>query len=107
MSNLMNLENNTLTPKQIEVLRLIPFAIQRTGSEITPENMALMAKDISSEFSTVDFNVIQSAMRNGALGKYGQTFKLTTQVVCIWVRSEMKLNGIVEKEIFNPKSMNL
>jgi hypothetical protein len=33
---------------------------------------------------------IRQALRNGGLGKYGRTYKLSTQEVCYWIREHIK-----------------
>lgn len=89
MSNLKKSEDNTQT-RSTEVLSFIPLAVERTGSEISREKMINMSRDICNEFSKVNIDVIKSAMRKGALGNFGSTYKLTTQEVCIWIRKELK-----------------
>lgn len=42
--------------------------------------------DIITEFGTYKLNSIREALRNGSLGMYGQTFRLSTQEICIWIR---------------------
>jgi hypothetical protein len=67
-------------------LRLaIATAFERTGTE--PYNIDGMIRDIYSEFPKLDEAQIKKAIRNGGLGVYGKTFKLTTQEVCIWIRN--------------------
>lgn len=64
------------------------LAFERTSTE--PKNVENMIKDILSEFKRIDENTITIALRNGALGKYGKTYKLSTQDVCIWIREYYK-----------------
>lgn len=37
---------------------------------------------------------ILKAIRNGSLGRYGKTFKLSTQEICIWIREYADDNDI-------------
>ena len=62
----------------------IATAFERTGTE--PYNIDTMISDIISEFPRENTETIVKAIRNGALGMYGKTYKLTTQEVCIWIR---------------------
>jgi hypothetical protein len=49
-----------------------------------------MIHDISTEFKTIELEEIQKAIRNGSLGKYGRTYKFSTQEVCIWIREYLE-----------------
>jgi hypothetical protein len=66
----------------------ILIAFERTMTE--PYNIENMVKDIISEFPKVNPDDILKAIRNGSLGKYGKTYKLSTQEVCIWIREFLK-----------------
>jgi predicted RNA binding protein with dsRBD fold (UPF0201 family) len=48
--------------------------------------------DISTEFNYMSLKQIREALRNGSLGKYGRTYKLSTQEVCFWIREYLKAN---------------
>jgi len=63
-------------------------AFERTMTE--PYNIDNMVKDILSEFPKLKDDDLTLAIRNGSLGKYGKTFKLSTQEVCIWIREFLK-----------------
>jgi len=45
---------------------------------------------IKDEFSFLSLNEIRKAIRNGSSGKYGRTYKLSTQEICFWIREFMK-----------------
>lgn len=70
----------------------IAVAMERVGTE--PFDMSNMVKDVLAEFSQVETKTITNAIRKGSLGEYGYTYKLTTQVVCIWVREFIKDNRL-------------
>ena len=74
----------TQTSKQTIQLS-IATAFERTGTE--PYNVDTMIADITSEFPNESTEDIVKAIRNGALGLYGRTYKLTTQEVCLWIRA--------------------
>ena len=57
---------------------------------IEPFDITGMTKDILDEFSGVGENKIIEAIRFGGLGVYGQTYRFSTQVVCIWIRTHIK-----------------
>lgn len=63
-------------------------AFERTGTE--PKNIDNIITDVLSEFKNITSDEIIKAMKNGSLGKYGKTYKLCTQDVCIWIREYRK-----------------
>lgn len=73
------------------ILRMaIATAFERTGTD--PYNIDGMINDIFSEFPHLTEEQIKKALRNGGLGVYGKTYKLTTQEVCIWIRTYYEEN---------------
>lgn len=46
--------------------------------------------DLLDEFKHVRLKDIREALRNGSLGKYGKTYRLSTQEVCVWIREHLK-----------------
>jgi hypothetical protein len=69
-----------------EELKLaIAVAFERTSTE--PFNIDNMVKDVINEFGRHQKDDIIKAIRNGGLGLYGKTFKLSTQEICICIRS--------------------
>jgi hypothetical protein len=89
MSNLMNLQNQSESniqtfDKKQAIAVAVAVAFERTGTNPFPiENML---NDIVNEFQDLDAGEIIKAIRNGGLGKYGRTYKLTTQEICVWIR---------------------
>lgn len=81
-----NLDATIQHSKQV-LKQAIAVAFDRTGT-IPPEINVInaMVEDIFSEFPKLDELQIKKALRNGGLGMYGKTFKLTTQELCIWIR---------------------
>lgn len=77
----MSLENNSQTFK-LKTMLLI--ASERLDSNI--ENVDKMLTDIHNEFYKKKISDVIEAVRLGSLGKYGVNYKLTTQVVCYWIR---------------------
>jgi hypothetical protein len=77
----MNLENNSQTFK-LKTMLLI--ASERLDSNI--ENVDKMFIDIKNEFGKRKIEDVIEAIKLGSLGKYGVNYKLTTQVVCFWIR---------------------
>ena len=76
---------------QVPITKLqssILIAFERTLTE--PYNIENMVTDIISEFPRVNPDEVVKAIRNGGLGKYGKTYKLSTQEVCIWIREYLK-----------------
>lgn len=66
----------------------INIAFERVGTE--PYNIDNMINDVLTEFPRVTEDTFTMAIRNGSLGKYGKTYKLSTQDICIWVREYRK-----------------
>ena len=77
----MNLENNSPTFK-LKTMLLI--AAERLDCNI--ENVDKMFNDIKNEFQKRSIEQVIEAVKLGSLGKYGVNYKLTTQVVCYWIR---------------------
>lgn len=46
--------------------------------------------DISTEFKHLTLSDIRLALKKGALGNYGRSFKLSTQEVCFWIKEYVK-----------------
>jgi len=66
----------------------ILLAFERLGTE--PYNVENTINDILSEFKRLNEDDISLAFRNGALGKYGKTYRLCTQDFCLWIREFYK-----------------
>lgn len=87
--------NSKSLPQKLEIETLdfelkasLVLALERTNTTVI--NIENTISDIKSEFSNVDIKDIQKALRNGGLGKYGRTFKFSTQEICIWIREHLK-----------------
>jgi hypothetical protein len=52
-----------------------------------------MVEDVFSEFTYLNEVDIKKALRNGGMGLYGKTYKLTTQEICIWIRTFLNENS--------------
>ena len=48
--------------------------------------------DILNEFPKLNENQFRKSLRNGGLGKYGVSYKLSTQQICFWIREYIKEN---------------
>ncbi len=89
MSNLQKLpQQQELTIREYNLNQSIAVAIERTKTE--PFNIQTMVQDILSEFPRVSNDDFTLAIRNGSLGKYGVTYKFSTQAVCFWIREYLK-----------------
>jgi len=85
----MELQNTNPNENKMNNLKLsMSFAFERTRSE--KFDITEMVKDILTEFPRVSSDKITEAIRNGSLGKYGRTYKLSTQEVCYWIREHIK-----------------
>jgi hypothetical protein len=76
--------------QQHKIATYVSLAFERTGTN--PFNIESMVNDIQSEFPHLNESSLKQAIRNGSLGHYGKTYKLTTQEICIWIREYLKEN---------------
>jgi len=89
MNNLENFQQSQELQTRIYNLQTsLLVAFERTATE--PYDMQNMVKDVLTEFSNIKNDDITLAIRNGSLGKYGKTYKFSTQEVCIWIREYLK-----------------
>lgn len=89
MNNLENLpKKQGLVTRDTKLSNSILVAFERTGT--TPFNIDNMVTDIESEFKYLPTDELIKAIRNGGLGAYGITYKLTTQSICFWIREYIK-----------------
>jgi anti-sigma28 factor (negative regulator of flagellin synthesis) len=97
MTNLSERNLQTQVYKSKEVAEFIPMAIERLGATMNQQQIMSMALDIANEFKNVKTETIKSAIKKGALGEFGRTYKFTTQEVCIWIREEIKYRYIYDE----------
>lgn len=89
MNNLQKLpQQQELQIRESSLNLSIAVAIERTKTE--PFIIQPMVQDILSEFPKISNDDFTLAIRNGSLGKYGKTYKLSTQEVCLWIREYLK-----------------
>lgn len=58
--------------------------MERTDMEF--KSIDATIEDIITEFSDLPIEQVREALRNGSLGEYGSTFRLSTQEICVWIR---------------------
>lgn len=75
----------------------VTVVYDRLESEISIDKLNKITSDIYSEFKTLDSDLIITALRNGSLGKYGKTYKLNVQEICIWIREYLKTDEVYSK----------
>jgi len=71
-----------------DLKKSLAYAFERTDFEL--RNLDKIIEEINSEFKNLPEKEIIKAIRNGAFGKYGRTYKLSTQEVCFWIYSYLK-----------------
>lgn len=74
-----------------EIGKSLLVAMQRVGMDYT--NLFDTINDIIQEFEHLKLSQILSAIRLGSLGKYGRSYRLSTQEVCYWIREYVKENN--------------
>lgn len=68
----------------------ITVAYDRLEVDLTLDKLKKISQDVLNEFGVLEQDIIITALRNGALGKYGKTYKLNVQEICIWIREYLK-----------------
>ena len=68
----------------------VTVVYDRLESELSIDKLNRIVSDVVSEFGELNVNLIVTALRNGSLGKYGKTYKLNIQEICIWIREYLK-----------------
>ena len=76
--------------KRQDLQKALFFAFERTKSD--PFDVSGLITDVLTEFPKLSSDRMIEALRNGGLGKYGRTFRLSTQEVCYWIREYLKPN---------------
>lgn len=79
-----------LDPNQanIELKKSLALAMERLDMDL--KDIDATSFDIQNEFPNTKLTDIRCALKKGALGAYGRTFKLSTQEVCFWIREYKK-----------------
>ena len=57
---------------------------------IEPFNGDGMMADIKSQYPDMPIDHLTSAVKNGSMGKYGRTYRFSTQEVGIWISQYLK-----------------
>jgi len=65
-------------------------AFARTGKECNKESIELITNDVIDEYNNLPIEAIIEALKKGGRGKYGRTFLLSVQEICIWIDSYLK-----------------
>ena len=103
MNKLQKLENQS--EKSIltnSLMQSIALVFERTSTD--PRNIEGMVKDILKEFPDVTDDEITNSLRNGSLGRYGKTYKLSTQEICGWIReyrNDLKIDWNIFIDFWN------
>jgi len=71
-----------------EIKKSLAVSMDRLGMDF--KNIDNTISDLIIEFKGVPLKDIREAIRNGSLGKYGKTYRLSTQEVCVWIREYLK-----------------
>ena len=89
LSTQKNLNNSLRTLEIQESVDDIKISLAMVMERLNMEfkNINMTATDIHQEFKYATLLQIREALRLGSLGNYGRTYKLSTQEVCVWIRS--------------------
>ena len=83
------LENSTSKEDTI-ISTAIAKAYERVGIQSDEKNIINTVVFIKDEFSDLKLNQFIEALKNGASGKYGRTYRMSPQEICIWIREYKK-----------------
>lgn len=81
------LENNIQTYEG-RLPKAIVLAFQRVN--VQPERIMGISDDVKRAFPKIEEKDLIEAIKRGALGEFGRTYRMSTQEVCIWVREHLK-----------------
>lgn len=70
-------------------MKYLAVAVERTDCEI--KNIDNLVLDILEEFKKENIIDIREAIRQGGFGKFGISYKITTQVVGYWINQYLNL----------------
>jgi len=82
-------EQNTQNFSKVE--KSIVLAFERVG--LMPEHISNISNDLKSAFPTAKDEIIIEVIKEGALGAYGRTYRMSSQEICIWVRGYLKIRN--------------
>lgn len=82
-----NLEKDIQDYRMNIVKTSLTLAFSRTGSDFDKELANSIYLDAVEAFPDITLDEFTQALKNGGLGMYGKTYKLTSQEVCIWIRN--------------------
>lgn len=71
-----------------DIKKSLAITMDRLGMDF--KNIDNTTSDLYLEFKSMPLKEIREALRLGSLGKYGRTYKLSTQEVCFWIREYQK-----------------
>ena len=74
-------------------------AFSRTNKIPSESQVEIIKNEIFDEYKNVDQQMIFKALKNGGRGKYGRTYNLSSQEICIWIDSYLKENITKDEQI--------
>lgn len=83
----------------------LTVAYDRLEVELPIDRLKKISQDVLKEFGSLNPEIIVSAIRNGSLGKYGRTYKLNVQEVCLWIREHLKSDEVYAGLSISQKKM--
>lgn len=95
------------TPIYKELVASVAIAFERVG--LSPEGVQIIdniANDINKKYKGIELNHLTQAIKNGAMGDYGRTYRMSTQEVSIWVKEYIKENPDAEPIVEKLKRLN-
>lgn len=68
----------------------IGISYKRVGVKLSLQEMISSASYIHEMFPTINSEDLIQALKNGASGMYGKTFKMCDQEICMWITKYLK-----------------
>tara|TARA_R110000868_G_scaffold14021_1_gene65427 strand:+ start:19650 stop:19970 length:321 start_codon:yes stop_codon:yes gene_type:complete len=81
------LETDTQTYNNI-LKSSLALAFERTN--LPAFNIDNLVNDISNKYKNLPNEIMLTAIKKGALGEFGRTYRMSTQEVCIWINEHLK-----------------
>ena len=96
-------EERIQTYKREELLKQsIALAFERTN--LPAFNIDNLVNDVNIKFINLPNEIILTAIKKGALGDFGRTYRMSTQEICIWINEHLKS---INKDVNGNSKINM
>lgn len=88
---LANSKNSIQIFDERQVKASIMLSFERTGVKFNESTARLIYDGVMDLFPQVPTEMITAAIKKGSYGEFGETYRLSAQEVCKWIRSYLDL----------------